>query len=77
MHNERRGNTSQQKSHARGNRKRNKLRMFMYGDTTNVELFFLSNTTTTCPFCLPSRLWLKCNQLLRLGRTWCAVTLSR
>jgi hypothetical protein len=27
--------------------------------------------------CLPSRLWLKCNRLLRLGRPWGTVTLSQ
>ena len=41
---------------------------------------FFSNATT-CPLRLrglpPPRLWLKCNQLLRLGRPVGAVTLSR
>jgi hypothetical protein len=42
--------------------------------------FFPLPNATTCPYRLrgpPSWLWPKCNRLLRLGRTWGAVMLSR
>ena len=52
-------------------------------DTQDLERIlhsFFSNTTT-CSYelswSLPSWLWRKCNRLLRLGRPWGAVTLSR
>jgi len=44
-----------------------------------IAFFFLSNATT-CPCGLrgpPSWAWQQCNRLLRLGRPWGAVTLSR
>ena len=43
------------------------------------EIFFLSSATT-CPCGLrgpPSWAWQECNRLLRLGRPWGAITLSR
>jgi hypothetical protein len=43
-------------------------------------LFMLFSNTTKCPLWTswsPSWLWLKCNRLLRLGRPWGAVMLSR
>jgi hypothetical protein len=37
MHTDRCGNTSGQKCHAKGSRKKTKIQEFMYSDTTNVE----------------------------------------
>jgi hypothetical protein len=41
-----------------------------------INIFF-NATTCSHELGLPSWLWRKCNQLLRLGRPWGAVTLSR
>ena len=47
----------------------------------SIQCFFLFwSNATTCPCGLrgpPSRTWQQCNRLLRLGRPWGAVTLSR
>ena len=50
-----------------------------YTLVTNKNFFFFPNATT-CSYELswsPSWLWRKCNRLLRLGRPWEGVTLSR
>ena len=51
-----------------------------YNSIINIYIYIYLSSATTCPCGLrgpPSWAWQQCNRLLRLGRPWGAVTLSR
>jgi hypothetical protein len=52
----------------------------LVGPKIFLSMMLLFSNATTCPSWTswsPSRLWPKCNRLLRLGHPWGAITLSR